>query len=153
MLVRSTLLTSHKWRKLVSSGRLVCRCHVVFLWFYFCFVLFCFVFVFMLSLKPRPFVQSPFDMQAPDSHKCLFLFFHFCLFGDAAFLPSIFCTVVAFSFNGEYVVRSFLPNGVFLPCDHRLGFLHQLMREFNQSIKLTLIVMQGHPDEKKQKAL
>ena len=29
------------------------------------FVLFCFVFVFMLLLKPRPFVQSSFDMQAP----------------------------------------------------------------------------------------
>ena len=30
------------------------------------FVLFCFVFVLMLfSLKPRPFVQSSFDMQAP----------------------------------------------------------------------------------------
>ena len=28
-------------------------------------VLFCFAFVFMLSLKPRPFVQSSFDMQAP----------------------------------------------------------------------------------------
>ena len=24
------LLTSHKWRELVSSGRLVCRCHGVF---------------------------------------------------------------------------------------------------------------------------
>ena len=31
----------------------------------FTFVLFCFVFVFKLSLKPRPFVQSSFDMQAP----------------------------------------------------------------------------------------
>ena len=29
------------------------------------FVLFCFVFVFMLSLKPRPSVQSFFDVQAP----------------------------------------------------------------------------------------
>ena len=29
------------------------------------FVLFCFAFVFMLSLKPRSFVQSSFDMQAP----------------------------------------------------------------------------------------
>ena len=29
------------------------------------FVLFCFVFVFMLSLKPRPFVKSSFDIQAP----------------------------------------------------------------------------------------
>ena len=41
-------------------GRLVCRCHDVFLWV---LRLFCFAFVFMLSLKPRPFVQS-FDMQA-----------------------------------------------------------------------------------------
>ena len=39
MLVRSLLLTSHKWRELVSSGRLVCRCHDVFLWCYVCFVL------------------------------------------------------------------------------------------------------------------
>ena len=28
-------------------------------------VWFCFIFVFMLSLKPRPLVQSSFDMQAP----------------------------------------------------------------------------------------
>ena len=40
VLVRSPLLTSHKWRKLLSSGRLVCRCHDVFLWCYVvCFVL------------------------------------------------------------------------------------------------------------------
>ena len=39
VLVRSLLLTSHKWRELVPSGRLVCRCHDVFLWFYVCFVL------------------------------------------------------------------------------------------------------------------
>ena len=30
---------SHKWRKLVPSGRLVCRCYDVFLWCYVCFVL------------------------------------------------------------------------------------------------------------------
>ena len=30
---------SHKWRELVPSGRLVCRCHDVFLWCYICFVL------------------------------------------------------------------------------------------------------------------
>ena len=29
------------------------------------FALFCFIFVFMISLKPRPFVRSSFDMQAP----------------------------------------------------------------------------------------
>ena len=33
------LLTSQKWRELVSSGRLVCRRHDVFLWCYLCFVL------------------------------------------------------------------------------------------------------------------
>ena len=32
VLVRWPLLTSHKWRKLVSSGHLVCSCHVVFVW-------------------------------------------------------------------------------------------------------------------------
>ena len=43
----------------------------------FCFASF---FVFLLSLKPRPFVQSSFDMQArPDSHTCFFLFFSFFL--------------------------------------------------------------------------
>ena len=34
VLVRSPLLTGHKWRELVSSGFLVCRCHDVFLWCY-----------------------------------------------------------------------------------------------------------------------
>ena len=42
VLVRLPLLTSHKWRELVSSGRLVCGCHDVFLWCSVCFVLFCF---------------------------------------------------------------------------------------------------------------
>ena len=39
---------------------------------------------------------------------------------------------MALSLYGECVERSFLPNGVSLPCDHGLDFLHQLMREFNQ---------------------
>ena len=60
---RAGSLTNHKWRELVFSGRLVCRCHDVFL----CvtFVLLCFVSIFMLLLKPRPFVQSSFDMRVP----------------------------------------------------------------------------------------
>ena len=59
VLVRSPLLTSHKWRELVSSGRLVCRYHGVFS---LVLRLFCFAsyFVPMLSLKPRPFAQSSF---------------------------------------------------------------------------------------------
>ena len=60
---RSPLLTSHKWRELVSSRRLVCRCHGVFplvlgLFYFASF------FVCMLSLKLWPFVQSSFDMKA-----------------------------------------------------------------------------------------
>ena len=84
------------------------------------FVSFCFVFVFMLSLKPWPFVQSSFDM-APDSHACFFLLFPF-VYLEVSLFPSIFCTIAVFSLYGEYVVRSFLPNGVFLPCDHGLDF-------------------------------
>ena len=47
-----------------------------------------------------------------------FLFVHL----EMSFFPSIFCTIFAFSLYGEYVVRSFLPNGVFLPCEHGLDF-------------------------------
>ena len=63
---------SHKWRELVSSGRLVCKCHDV------TFVLFCFDFVIMISLKPRPSFNRPSICRRPDSHTCFFLsFFHF----------------------------------------------------------------------------
>ena len=34
-------------------------------------------------------------------------------FFEMSLFPSIFCTISAFSLSGEYVVRSFLPNGVF----------------------------------------
>ena len=60
----------------------------------------------MLSLKPRPFVQSSFDMQAGVPIATLFLF----LF--VAFSEYFFGTISAFSLYGEYVVRSFLPDGV-----------------------------------------
>ena len=42
---------------------------------------------------------------------------------EALLFPGIFCTISVFSlYDGEHVVRSFLPNGVFLPCDHGQGF-------------------------------
>ena len=63
VLVRSPLWTSHKWRELVAPG--VWFADVMTSFSGVTFVLFCFVFVFMLSLKPRSFVQSSFDMQAP----------------------------------------------------------------------------------------
>ena len=59
----SPSLTSHKWHELVSSGPLVCGYHGVFslVLRLFCFASF---FVSMFLLKPRPFVQSSFDMHA-----------------------------------------------------------------------------------------
>ena len=58
---------------------------------------------------------------APIATRFIFLFLEMSLF------PSIFGTISAFSLYGEYAVRSFLPNGVFLPCDHGLDFRHHLM--------------------------
>ena len=47
---------------------------------------------------------------------------YFFPIGDVAF-SEYFCTISAFSLYGEYVLRSFLPNGgVFLRCDHGLDF-------------------------------
>ena len=43
-------------------------------------------------------------------------------FLETSLFPSIFFTISAFSLYEEYIVRSFLPNGVFLPCDHCLDF-------------------------------
>ena len=40
-------------------------------------------------------------------------------FWEMSLFPS---SISAFSLNGEYIVRSFLPKGVFLPCDHGLDF-------------------------------
>ena len=79
----------------------------------------------MLSLKPRPFVRSSFDMQAPRSpHEFLFFFIGDVSFSDYFLYRFRFLVV----WTIEYVVRSFLPSGVFLPCDHGLDFLHQYVR-------------------------
>ena len=59
------------------------------------FVLFCFVFV-MLSLKPWPFVQSSFDMQAPRYPHVFF--FVFLIFLYVAFSEDV-CTIAALSLN------------------------------------------------------
>ena len=47
----------------------------------------------------------------PASHTCFFLFFLF-LKKIWKLFPSI-CTIAVFSLYGEYVIRSFLPDGVF----------------------------------------
>ena len=54
--------------------------------------------------------------RGPDRHTCFFLsFFHFSFFFylNMSLFSEYFCTIAAFSLNGEYVVRSSLPNGDF----------------------------------------
>ena len=45
----------------------------------------------------------------PDSHTC---FFFPSVYLAMSLFPSIFCTITVFPMYGEYVVRSFLPDGV-----------------------------------------
>ena len=54
------------------------------------------------------------------SPRTSFFLFSFCLYLEMPLFPSIFCTIAVFSSYGEYIVRSLLPDGVFLPCDHGL---------------------------------
>ena len=62
----------------------------------------------MLSLKPRLFVAG-----VPIATRVSFFLFSpfFCLFGDVAFSEYFFRFL--FVWTIEYVVRSFLPDGVF----------------------------------------
>ena len=123
MLVRSPLLTSHKWRVLVPSGRLVCTCHVVFLWCYDRFVSFSPLY-FHWSRGPLFNRSSFFVMQAPrqQQNTCFFFLFSFVSL-DMSLFPSIFCTIDC-RFLFVWVVRFLLPDGVFLPCDHGLSFFY-----------------------------
>ena len=84
MLVRPPLLTSHKWRKLVSSGRLVCRYQDVFLWCYLGFVLLRFHLYFVDAAALRSIVLRYAD--APIAiHTRVSFFSPSCLFGDVVF--------------------------------------------------------------------
>ena len=135
-----TLLISHKWRELVSSGRLVCRKHAVFLWCYvrlvllrfrrntfigaavFCFLVFCA----SICTHPDSHTQLPNNclrLQAFCYH-CLrpfsFLFLTFFVSLEMSLFPSVFVSLLIL-----YVCL--LPNGAFLRRDHGLDFLHQLI--------------------------
>ena len=82
-----------------------------------------------------PSFNRPSICRRPESHTHMSLF----LFLEVSLFPCIFCIISAFFLYGEYVVRFLLPNGVFLPCDHGLDFLHQLIWEFNQSINNSVV--------------
>ena len=105
-------------RELVSSGRLICRCPVVFLALrLFSFVSFSsLAFTEAATFRSIVLRSSILCSMRPDSHKCCFLFFFpffppfFCFFGDAAF-SEYFCTITGLSLlYGKYVVH-FTPSG------------------------------------------
>ena len=108
-----------------------CCCHsFLLLWFYFaavCRILrypYCPCLVFLSALYSAAYRTAPIVTLVSFF---LFSFFSFLFIRQMSLFPSIFCTISAFFLYGEYDVRSFLPNGVFLPCDHGLDFLHQLI--------------------------
>ena len=141
VLVRLPLLSSHKWRELVSSGRLFADVMTSFSGV--TFVLFRSVFVFLLSLGTRgpSFNRSSICMR-PGSHtqlpdNCQLSFFCFCFF-------LFFVSSEIYSSFSEYFVHiyrfllyvkstsyvfSFRIIGSFylLLCGHGLDFRHQLM--------------------------
>ena len=74
------------------------------------FVLFCFVFVSMLLLKPRPFVQSSFDMQAPRlASRVSFFVFSPLVYLEMSLFPSICLYHFRFLFVWR-VRRTFFPS-------------------------------------------
>ena len=124
VLVCSTLLTSHKWRELVSSGRFVCRCHGVFLSqvLYVCFVLLRFrldAFVEAAALRPIVLRHAGVPIATRVS---FFLFFPFCLFGNVAFSEYFFVPFPLYlCMESTSYVLSFRMV-FFLPCDRGLDF-------------------------------
>ena len=125
-LVRSPLLNSHMWRELVSSERWVCRWHDVFLWCYVCFVLLRFrLYAFVEAAALRSIILR--CAGPPIVTRDSFFLFPFCFFGDVAF-SEYFFVPLPFSLCMESTSYGFfLPDGVFLPCDIGLDFLHQYM--------------------------
>ena len=87
------------------------------------------------------------DMQAQRVSFFLFVYLEMSLF------PSISCTIAVFHSYGEYVVRFFLPEGIFLPCDHRLDFDISLLYVRIQSIKSIPLTAEGPQRARRRQGL
>ena len=138
MLVRSPLLTSHKWRELVSSGRFVCRCHGVFFWWcYVCFVLLRFrlyAFVEAASLCSIVLRYAGVPIVARVS---FFFFFPHSSFGDVAFsdILRIYIFLVPFSLSPCMESTSYvLPSGWCFFYLVTTGWIFDISYVRNQSI-------------------
>ena len=87
VLVRSPLLTSHKRHEVLPSGRLVCRCHDVFLWCYVCFVLLRFrIYAFVEAAALRSIVLRYIYVGAPIATR-VFFFLEMSLFSEYLLVP------------------------------------------------------------------
>ena len=86
------------------------------------FVLFCFVFVFILCIKAAALRSIVLRYAGAPIATRVSLFFPIAYLEILLFSSILFYTISAFSLDGEYVVRSFLPNGVFLPRGYGLDF-------------------------------
>ena len=94
------------------------------------FVSFCIVFIVFISkleaVALRSIALRSWICMRPDSRTYFFLF-AFIFVGDVAF-SRIFSIPLPFYFlYGECVTRFPFPGGIFLPCDHGLDCLHQLI--------------------------
>ena len=73
----------------------------------------------MLELNRISSIQPFSDaMNVRDTRVSFFSFVYL----EMSLFPSIFIPFPFYLLYGEYVVRFFLPDGVFLPCDHGLDF-------------------------------
>ena len=143
VLVRSLWLISHMRRELVPSGRAPCCLSLVLRLFCFVFVVFAFTEAAALRSIVLRYACAPTAIR---SYHCLHPFSPcFCSLEMSVF-PSIFVPLPCSSLYGEYVVHFFLTDGGFLPYDYGLGFLHQLMREFDQSINQSRRRQMCEPD-------
>ena len=102
----------------------VCRGHDVFLWCYVCFVVLCFRLYALTEAAALSSIVFRYA-GAPIATRVSFIFPFVYL--EMSLFPNTFCTIAVFSLYGEHVVRFPLPENVFLPRDHGLNFLHQLV--------------------------
>ena len=115
------LLTSHKWRELVSSGRLVCRCHGVFplVLRLFCFASFFRLFYAFVEAAALRSIVLRYPGVPIATRVSFFYFFPFFVYLEMSLFPSIFS--ISLCMESTSYVLSFRMV-FFLPCDHGLDF-------------------------------
>ena len=114
-IVRSPSLTRHKWRELVSSGRLVCTCHEVFLGCYLCFGLLLFrLYAFIEAAALRSIALRYAGALIAIVRVFFFFSFRLLLILRCRFFR-VFCTIRCRFLFVWRVRRTFFPSGWCFP--------------------------------------